>query len=776
MGRTQGHRWQFFRAGGVDQVSLRDASDLGRLAELDQKLWVALAMPTTGVDVEAETLALLDHDKDSRIRVQDILDAIHWAKETLVDIGSLLTSSDEVNLAAIADPKVLAAARRMLSDLGKPDAAAISVADASAITDAFTTTVLNGDGVVIPESASEPDARLVIEEVIACVGSVVDRSGKPGVDAAKAELFFADVDRRAAWLARGKDPALNPLGPATAAAAGALAAVRSKIEDYFVRCQVAAYDPRGADALAGQEAALVGLAQRALTGTDPELEKLPLARIAPAARLPLGTAINPAWAARMASFVSAAIDPIVGRRDVLTPSDLALVVDKLAAFDAWNAERPVTLVDALEPARIEALAAPEPRTALAALIAADAALTDEYNQITAVAKLVRMQRDFGRILRNFVNFSDFYSRQDGLFQNGTLYIDGRALRLCVPVSDAGKHAALAPSSDACLLYCDLKRQGQTQQIAAALTNGDSDNVFPGRNGIFYDREGKDWDATVTRVVSNPISVRQAFWSPYRKLFKAIEETVQKRAQAAEASSAGKLEATGARIGNVDKLEIAAAAAAAAPPPPADKPPETKKLDLGAVAAIGVAIGGIGTLVGVLMSNLLGLGGWLPIGLIALLLMISGPSMLLAWLKLRRRNLGPVLDANGWAINGRARVNVAFGAAMTQLARLPDGARRALDDPFADKRRPWKLYLAGVTVLALAGFWYLGKLDHYLPSAARSVSVLGEQAPGYRAPAGSPPAPAPIAASPAPAGATPQPATPSTAATSTTTPQPPPAKL
>jgi hypothetical protein len=37
-----------------------------------------------------------------------------------------------------------------------------------------------------------------------------------------------------------------------------------------------------------------------------------------------------------------------------------------------------------------------------------------------------------------------------------------------------------------------------------------------------------------------------------------------------------------------------------------------------VAAIGVAIGGIGTLVGVLMSNLLGLGGWLPIGVIALL--------------------------------------------------------------------------------------------------------------------------------------------------------------
>src|SRR5262249_343576 len=43
------HRWKFFRAGGVDQVLLRDGRDIVRLAELDQKLWVALAMPTRGV-------------------------------------------------------------------------------------------------------------------------------------------------------------------------------------------------------------------------------------------------------------------------------------------------------------------------------------------------------------------------------------------------------------------------------------------------------------------------------------------------------------------------------------------------------------------------------------------------------------------------------------------------------------------------------------------------------------------------------------------------------
>jgi hypothetical protein len=112
-------------------------------------------------------------------------------------------------------------------------------------------------------------------------------------------------------------------------------------------------------------------------------------------------------------------------------------------------------------------------------------------------------------------------------------------------------------------------------------------------------------------------------------------------------------------------------------------------------------------------------------------MISGPSMLLAWLKLRRRNLGPILDANGWAINSRARINVAFGAAMTELAAIPSGSKRSLSDPFADKTPPWRLYIALTTLLVVSGTWYVGRLDNYLPKTIRSTSVLGEYAPAYK---------------------------------------------
>jgi hypothetical protein len=428
------------------------------------------------------------------------------------------------------------------------------------------------------------------------------------------------------------------------------------------------------------------------------------------------------------------VKPLIGPRDALALADLDAIAAKLAAYEAWRAAEPVGPLAKLDNAWIEKLAQPALRQQLAALIEQDAALAAEYDQITSVVKAVRYQRDFGRLARNFINFSDFYAKQDAVFQAGTLYLDARALHLCVPVIDAGKHAALAASSDAFLAYCDITRDGKTQQIAAAITNGDEENIFVGRNGVFYDRQHQGWDATVTKVIGNPISIRQAFWSPYKKLVKVIEDNITKRAETAHADSMGKIEAAGTEISTVDKAAekelVAPVAAAVAPPPP--PPPPPSKIDLGTVAAIGVAIGGIGTLVGALMGTMFGLGAWLPLGLLALLLLISGPSMILAWLKLRRRNLGPILDANGWAVNSRAKINVAFGAALTELAQLPPGAQRSLDDPFADKKTPWKRWVFLIVVLALAGTWYVGKLDRFLPGAITSTGVLGENAPVAKA--------------------------------------------
>ena len=749
---TSNHRWHFFRAGGVDQVSLRNADDLLALPDLDQKLWVALAMPTHGVDLDPTTLALIDLDNDGRIRVHDIKVAIAWIKATFKNPNDVLRSASEIKLSALADDKIVAAARRMLTDLGKKDATAITVEDTDAVTKAFTETVLNGDGVIIPESTSDAELRKVIETIIEAVGGTPDRSGKTGIDRARADELFAAVDARRTWLKRGTDASLLPLGDKTAAASDALAAVRAKLDDFFTRTQVAAFDPRAAAALAAQEAELTALSARSLSTNDESLAKLPLAKIDASGQLSLERGLNPAWAARIATFADAAVHPILGARPTLAAADLRAITDRLAAYTAWTADKPTTKADNLEPAWLERLADPTLREKLIELIGQDTALAGEYDQITSVSKAVRLQRDFGRLLRNFVNFSEFYGgARDGVFQAGTLYLDARALHLCVEVGDVPKHASLATSADSFLIYCEIKRKDVTKHICVAVTNGDPDNLFVGRNGIFYDRKGNDWDATIIKIVSNPISIREAFWSPYKKVVKTIEDNVTRRVSAADAAATAKLDAVGKTVANVDTL--AAQAPAAAPPP-------VKKIDLGTVAAIGVAIGGIGTLFGAILAAMFGLGPWLPLGLLAILLLISGPAMALAYLKLRRRNLGPILDANGWAINGRARINVSFGAAMTELAKLPPGSGRSLDDPFADKRTPWKRWVALALIVILAGAWYVGKLDRWLPDAVSSTRVLGANAPAAKRAAEeaakAAPAAAPAGAAAAPAAEDPTP--------------------
>jgi hypothetical protein len=107
-----------------------------------------------------------------------------------------------------------------------------------------------------------------------------------------------------------------------------------------------------------------------------------------------------------------------------------------------------------------------------------------------------------------------------------------------------------------------------------------------------------------------------------------------------------------------------------------------------------------------MTGLLALKWWqMPLAVGGLLLLISAPAMVVAWFKLRSRNLGPILDANGWAVNARARINIPFGTSLTQLAELPAGAERALSDPYAEKERPWKTYAFIAAVIFVAAAWF-----------------------------------------------------------------------
>ena len=115
---------------------------------------------------------------------------------------------------------------------------------------------------------------------------------------------------------------------------------------------------------------------------------------------------------------------------------------------------------------------------------------------------------------------------------------------------------------------------------------------------------------------------------------------------------------------------------------------------------------------------------IPLYIIAVMLLISTPSMILAALKLRQRNLGPILDANGWAVNAKAKINIPFGGSLTHVPRLPPGSHRDLADVFAE-RHPIRNWLIAIgTILIIAGVcWYFGLTEKLLPNVFPKSSYV-----------------------------------------------------
>ncbi|SFH42742.1 hypothetical protein SAMN05216299_11225 [Nitrosospira sp. Nsp14] len=706
------HTWNFFRAGGFDQVQIDTGADLLALKELDQKLWVALSCPTRGIEFDTKTLDLIDSDNDARVHANEVLGAIGWAGRLLRNPDLLVEGGNSLALGEIDDAteegqQVLASAHYILKNLGKPEAASISLADMADIEKFVAGLEFNGDGVIAAARIADASLRATIDDIIKCRGPVADLSGEPGINQEISDAFFTEVSAWLDWEANADgDKDVRFLGEKTGAAADAFQAVKEKVNDYFTRCGMATYDIRAAIPLSRSAEDYQGVAAQTLSTQSIDIANFPLATVEADKPLPLVAGINPAWQRQIEALRQHAIVPLLGKKESLSAAEWATLGARFEAFEAWQAARPAGNVEQLGVARLREIAASNHRDEIDELIRLDKSVETEVKATLSVERLLRYRRDLYKLVNNFVSFRSFYTGRDkAIFQVGTLYLDSRSCDLCVRVEDIAKHAEFAAMSGLYLAYCDCIRKGGTEKmsIAAAFTAGDSDFLLVGRNGIFYDRKGNDWDATIVRIVDHPISIRQAFWSPYKKLVRFINDQLRKLAAARAAAADAKLIQTA--------VATATPVAAGTPPPPPKAPFDVGKF-AGIFAAIGLALGAIGGVLASVIGGILGLKLWqIPLAILGIILLISGPAMIVAWFKLKKRNLGPMLDANGWAINSRALINISFGTSLTKLARLPEGSNRSLTDPYADKKPVWPYYLiiAGV-VVAMILLWLMGLFD------------------------------------------------------------------
>ena len=695
---TKKHSWNYENIGGSTRVKITTGADIANLGELDVKKWSVLSCPVTGLDIDEKSMKYIDADGDGRIRVGDVVATAQWLTAVVKDADLLVKGADSIDVMNFnqenADGKRLYnSAKQILVNLAK-EGNVISLADTKDITAIFAKTRFNGDGVITEQTAEADDEKVVIAAIVKTLGGVADRCGAAGANAELIEKFYQALADYLAWNESMVDA---PYGADTDKAIEAYNALDVKMKDYFVRAELASFSPESATKLDVQTSLIETISAENLTGKTEEIAAYPIARITGKAELDLTAAINPAWSSKFNTLISI----VKPEEKVLTAESWAAIGASFAAYNAWKAAKKGGEVEALGVDTIKKMLADDKKQALLDLVAQDLALKDEADGIDMVDKFMHIYRDFYRLLCNFVTFQDFYTRSKevkAVFQSGRLVIDQRECRMCMLVADMAKHNSMAPASGMYLVYCDCttKTSPAKLSIVAAITVGDVGDLAVGKNAIYYDNKGQVWDAVITKIIDNPISVGQAFWSPYRRMATTIENLINK--------SAAEKDAAMMKNAN-EKIN----AVPTAKPAEGDAKAPAQPFDIakfaGIFAAIGMAFGMIGTALAGILDSFKGFTWWQYIGIfIGIMMVISGPAMVMAWMKLRRRNIGPLLNANGWAINASFKVSIPFGETLTDIARYP---KLKLKDPYAKSGMPtWKKWAISLValVVVLGGLW------------------------------------------------------------------------
>ena len=471
---------------------------------------------------------------------------------------------------------------------------------------------------------------------------------------------------------------IRPYGDNTEAVTAAVTALRDKVADYFMRCRLIRFDADCQEAVDVSVERIAAIAAGDVAKASTDIASYPLARPNAEGTLSLDN-INPVWENHIATIREKALQPDTATITQAQWDEIVAKIDDYTAYIAKQADGQVELLSKGQ--------------------------ADDMERYTDADKLLHIYRDFYTLIKNYIFFKDFYQNDPNtkaIFQSGRLYIDQRCCDLCMRIDSIDAHAPMAAASGMYLIYCTCtsRERNATQNIVAVLTDGDVDNMEVGKNAIYYDREGHCWDAVVKKIVDNPISIRQAFWSPYRKFWKWCTDKINKSASEKEDKAFNDLTTKANTVTEDVKVN-----AAAGPDAEKDKKKEDKKASAfdiakfaGIFAAIGMAIGYIGSALAGITKTFSDNPLNILIFIIGIILVISGPSMFIAWTKLRKRNLGPMLNANGWAVNAVILVNVRFGATLTSIAKYPT---IVLDDPFAEKKMPaWKKWIIAIGIIIL----------------------------------------------------------------------------
>lgn len=705
----------FKRFGRSYHLCIDHAEDLRRVLHLDEAHWVATNAPIETLNCDPMFLGLVDTDNDGRIGCDDLKKAIRWLLDTLRDCGDVTTGSQTLKLDAINSDQQTGrwaheSAAKILTRLGKADAGRISLDQVNQIKTDIENTPISEMGVVLPDAATDAEVQEFMTNIVATVGGAPHPSGRQGVDQAQLDQFVAGARAFLEWQLRGNisknrsQTEIMPLGAQTPESFALLASVRDKIDQYFAQCEAVAFDPRVAQHIGPCDAEIANLDLTTPAAIEEFRRNAPLAKPTPLRVLSSDDQVNPYYAPQLTDFLTGFLKPLLGQStSSLSQEQWQEVKERFTAYEAWMNAKPDAKFELLDSEKLRKYLDKKFSNAVRLLIEKCRATAVELDRIRTVEKLILYQVWILDLANNFVSFPHLYdARRRALFEMGTLVMDGRRFNFSVKVNDRAEHMRITKTSSMYVLYVQVASASDKlkYEVAVPVTAGGKGNLCVGKRGVFYDITGQECDATVVEIIENPISMSEALVSPFQRLGRLLT---------------GKIEAiTSAGEKKLDtSVGTAVAEAQSSPQKPdgtATAVPSGQAIG-GILMGGGVAIAALGSAWAFIANQVSNLH-WsvVVVGVVGAMLAVILPTSILAFLKLRRRELSAILEGSGWAINARMRLTRRQGRFFTQRPSYPRHAKGV-------RRVSW--WLIAFVVLGAAG---LGLRLHFLQRSDRPLQT------------------------------------------------------
>ncbi|MBN1435480.1 MAG: hypothetical protein JW936_00260 [Sedimentisphaerales bacterium] len=718
---SKAQRKTFKRYGRSYHLCIETADDLENVLDLDEALWVATNAPTKTINCDQTFLSLLDHDKNGRITCRDMKEAIRWLLAALADHNAITNKSTTLQLAAIntdfyEGQKIHGAAEKILARLSQSNTGQVTLEQVRKIKTEVESVPVSEAGVVLPQATEDSRIQQFLSDIIAVTGGTPHPSGAKGVASAQLDQFLADASAYINWYEQAAIPPgtektdIMPLGKETAPAYAILESVRHKIDQYFAQCEAAALDEQFVQRMGWTESELQNI-----DFDDPEvieevLQKAPLAKADKRRLLTFDDQVNPYYVENLETFRQTVASPVLGNcAETLSAVQWTEIRAFFAAHHDWVQRKAGSAAQPLGIEKLKTYLDHQFAQAVRNLIAESDKTAFVLDNIRSLERLILYQAHIIDLANNFVSAPHLYDPNSrAMFEMGTLIMDGRKFNLAVRVEDRSQHIAVAQTSSMFVIYAEVTpaQPGQAYEVAAPVTSGGKGNLCTGKRGIFCDIQGNECDAKIVHIIENPISYREALVSPFKRVGKLLTGKIESITASAEQTLDAQVSTIPSQIPPVS---------APVPQPQAQSP---RIFTGGLLMGGGVAVAALGSAGAYITKTLAGVPKLnIFLGILAAVLLVLLPISIVAFLKLRRRDLSAILEGSGWGINSRMRLTFKQGRSFTQKPKYPQGSKGV-------RSGVWRLILFVLLIIALliCGHYLHKHLADTTPQSAPSTGI------------------------------------------------------